>query len=698
MTTINPELLFEVLKQKINWGTMLTPVRRIGQLVESYNTLTGKTLLIDGSQLVALNLTNECKDKVDPKDEFKSLDLTPTTKTVVAVLKDVCLVKSGDETLVRVKMDLNGFDKKLMELIPDKGTEKDVLSNLKSANKTITQYATFSLGKNTLDPQKKDILGLLFALLKQEYEKSSVKDGELKQTNLNEHSIILSDKQKFIDIVDVTNATSDPKLCDVKDNVTTNAITLVNIKSYRMLDQGKSFCVDLDYHRYYQQQRILTVNTVNPSKSAEKEKGMDEMDDHDHDHGDMNDKKTNEKGKEMMDSGKKTVLDSFIANYLSQAYADIKKWNIEWMRIGENIIFLKATNIENKESIFYKFDITYAVSDASKCPEKSSMPSIREFVYLDKFCKKDTQYKLQFNLVGSEVTAMNGMVVPFASLKESKTSKELQDFIDSMNKNNNVKKAYFASGFFNPYRGLFGVGYGAGYGLGCGGYGLGCGGYGSVVGYPGFGIGYNAFAPTLSTVVAPPLSVAVAPTAPLTIAPPLSVAVAPPVVSSYGSYGYASPPVVSSYGYGVPTLGAYSYPSIVGSTYPSYGSVYGSAYGTGLGSVYSPLSYGLGYGVGYTPNLTLGSYFNNYSYIVKAPNKESSEVLIRNQFVAPSKVSSLRELDDILSNNTKSVQIEKISNQFYKVEFENNLLFESHIYSFNGDGLYRVKTQEKRLL
>ena len=677
MTTINPELLFEVLKQKINWGTMLTPVRRVGQLIESYNTLTGKTLLIDGSQLAALSLTNECKDKVDPKDEFKSLDLTPTTKTVVAVLKDVCLVKSGDETLVRVKMDLNGFDKKLMELIPDKGTEKDILSNLKSANKTATQYATFSLGKNTLDPEKKDILGLIFALLKQEYEKSPVKDGELKQTNLNEHSIIISDKQKFVDIVDVTNATTDPKLCDTKDNVTTNAITLVNIKSYRMLDEGKSFCVDLDYHRYYQQQRVLTVNTVQPSKTGEME-DQDTMDDHDH--GDMDDKKTNgqkDKGKDMMNTGKKTVLDSFIANYLSQAYADSKKWNIEWMRIGDNIIFLKATNNENKESIFYKFDITYAVSDASKCPEKSSVPTVREFVYLDKFCKKDNQYKLQFNLVGSEVTAMNGMVVPFASLKEGKTSKELQDFIDSMNKNNNVKKAYyFGNSLYNPYRGLFGVGYGSG----CGG-GYGCG-YGSVVGYPGFGIGYNAFAPTFSTVVAPPLSVAVAPTAPLTIAPP--------VVSGYGyaspgyGYGYASP----GYGYGVPSLGAYSYPSVVGSTYPSYG----------YGSVYSPLSYGAGYGYGYTPNLTLGSYFNNYSYIVKAPNKESSEVFIRNDFKAPNKVSSLRELDDILSNNTKSVQIEKLSNQVYKVEFENNLLFESHIYSFNGDGLYRVKTQEKRLL
>jgi len=672
MTTINPELLFEILKQKINWGYLLTPVRRIAPYIESFNTTTGKSLIIDGSKLVGLELTNECKDKTEEKDKFQSMDLTPTTKTVVAVLTDVCLIKQVDDTVVRVKMDLSGFDKSMMDLIPKGGTDKDILTDLKSAPTKVTKYATFSLGKNTITPEKKDILGLLFALIKQEYSKSSVKDGELKQTILNEHSIITSDKQNYVHVIDATiaNAMADPKLCDI----TTNAITFVNINTYRMLDEGKSFCVDLDYRRYYQQQKTLNINLrppeptptppapepktqrINgrakpkvqappPPKPSDDTKKPDPPVPLDDDEikpkpptPSDDTKKPDTKGKEMMETGKKTVLDSFIANYLKQVYSDNKKWNVEWMRDGDNIIYLKATNLQNNERVFYKFDISNAVSDTSKCPEKSSVPVIREFLYIEKFCKRNNQYKILYNLVGSEDISMSGNVVPFATLKETKSSKELQDFIESLGEKmkdmtDNTKKV----GFYpwpwtqNLFRGLYGIGYGTGCpGCGCE--------YGSVVGYPFYGCGFPFPFPypgvinsANSTVVVPKMSLSITPSAPITI-------------SGYGkSCGSQS----------------YEYPAI-------------SRQNIGYSKVYYPNS-------------------------IQSNQPIYSESLVRNNFSAPNKSSSLKELERILNDNSKYVNIERVSSQLYKVQFEANQMIESHIYAFDMDGIYHVKHEEKRL-
>jgi len=668
MTTINPELLFEILKQKISWGSLLTPVRRIGDFIESFNTNTGNSLIIDGSKLAALDLTNECKDKVEEKDKFNNLDLTPTTKTVVAVLQDVCLIKQEDDTLVRVKMALSGFDKKLADLIPPNGSDKDILNDLKSAKTNVTKYATFSLGKNKITPEKKDILNLLYALIRQEYSKSSVKDGDLKQAILNEHSIITSDKQNYIHVMDVTmaNAMADPKLCDI----TTNAITFVNIKNYRMLDGGKSFCVDLDYRKYYQQQKTLTINTIRPNTTPEEipqemkvngKKVSPAPSDKTTPPSDKTappsdkttppsdkttppkpkddtKKPTDETGKEMMDTGKKTVLDSFIANYLSQVYADSKKWNIEWMRSGDNIVYLKASNLQNGESLFYKFDITYAVSDASPCPEKSSVPVIREFLYLEKFCKRNNQYKILYNLVGSEDNAMSGTVVPFATLKETKSSKELKDFVDSLNETDKTKKVGFypfsafpMPPFYNYFRGFYGIGYGTGC-VGCS-----CA-YGSVVGYPSYGCGYDYYYPVSSqnsSLLVPKMALSITPTSPVTI-------------SGCGKSCSGAP---------IKTI------------------------------EYPPISASSGY-----------KYSNVYSpYHIKSSNTYSGESLIKNKFITPNKTSSLKDLERILNENVKSVNIERISTQLYKVEFEANHIVESHVYAFDMDGVYHVNQQEKRL-
>ena len=51
-----------------------------------------------------------------------------------------------------------------------------------------------NIGKE-LSPEKKDILGLITALLKQTYEKSATKDGEFKQEVKGEIVIIVGGNQ-----------------------------------------------------------------------------------------------------------------------------------------------------------------------------------------------------------------------------------------------------------------------------------------------------------------------------------------------------------------------------------------------------------------------------------------------------------------------------------------------------------------------
>jgi hypothetical protein len=63
------------------------------------------------------------------------------------------------------------------------------------------------------------------------------------------------------------------------------------------------------------------------------------------------------------------------------------------------------------------------------------------------------------------------------------------------------------------------------------------------------------------------------------------------------------------------------------------------------------------------------------------------------KYVVPAKASNIRELTThFVDQNMKSVNIEKISNSLYKIEFEKNFIKQTHYYSFENDGIYHVST------
>jgi len=630
MSSINPLYIFEIVKQKVDWGTILTPVNKIHDVLETFNSTDNKTLILNGKDLS--NNVVECKDTIPESETFKNLDLGKDIKVILANLKNACIVKDADGTQkIRVEMDILGTDKRITDLIKPTSSEKDIIEALQDAKIKVKKYGYVKIGKSSLSSEKKDILGLITALLTQEYEKSTNKDGKLSQEIKGEIGIINSEKQKFVELLDMTDVKNNPKLCDVSDIQLTNIISVTNIKTIRVLDEGKSYCLDLHTSKSYQQNRILTVDTTEPIKTNMKtiretngtnDESMDDSE---------NDKRN---GESAQDSLKKSVLDSYIANYLSSVYKDKDKWTVEWMRLTDTSILIKIKNKDDKELIFHKFDASDAILETGSCPEYKIDPKVREFIYFQEFCKKDTQYKLKYGLVGTQNSMIVGLKVSFVKLVEARSKQELENFKRNIG---NFDKAYYTSTlpYYNTFAGLYNLGlYNSG-----------------VYTYP---YSYSSIIPYYGTYYVPPVVSTIVPTAP---------------VVSQVPYTYTYPPVTSMY-----SLGSYYAPY----TY-SYISPYTYSYT-------SPYRY---YIKSEVP-MTIRESEQNYRRLIKTETDEFDK--FRNvKYVVPSKVSTIRDLSNhLIDNNMKSINIEKISNYLYKVEFEKQYIKHTHYYSFENDGLYHV--------
>ena len=145
MTSIDPENLFQLFRQKINWGTLLTPVRKIADNFESFNTASKQTFLLNGMDLSGGNLP-ECKDISGSR--FENLTLDSKIKTIFANITQPCLIREKDGTVsVGANLDLFHFDKPLDELVSKTGLDKDILKVLDQAKEKDKQFTKFNIGK-----------------------------------------------------------------------------------------------------------------------------------------------------------------------------------------------------------------------------------------------------------------------------------------------------------------------------------------------------------------------------------------------------------------------------------------------------------------------------------------------------------------------------------------------------------------------
>lgn len=638
MTSINPLYIFEIAKQKVDWGTILTPVNKIHDVFETFNTTNDKTVFVNGKDLSANVM--ECKDIVEEKDKFKNLDVMNGVKTILVNLSNACITKDEmGNSVIRIEMNMTGSDKKATDLIQPTSTEQDILSIFKDS-KMIKKFGHVKIGKE-LNMEKKDILGLITAIMKQEYEKSSTKDGELKQDVKGEIGIIASEKQKYVELLDMTDVKSNPSLCDISDTQITNIISVTNIKKIRSIDDGKNYCIDLHTSKSYQQNRILTVNTTQPVP-MNKKKIMDEMDDT------KNEKKENGKGEMMKpdEAMKKSVLESYLASYLSTIYKDKDKWNVEWMKLSETSILVKIKNKDDTETIFHKFDATDAVLENGACPEYEIDPRVREFIYFQEFCKKDKQYKLKYGLVGSEHSSIIGLKIAFTKLVEAKTKQELDNFKNNIGK---FSKAYFTSlPYYSAYSGMYNLGlYNSG-----------------IYTYP-YSLG--SVTPYYGSYYVPPVASTIVPTA--------------PVVSSI-PYTYTYPPITS-----------YNNTLSLGSYYTPYTYSYASPF---TYSYSSPYNYNYSYPYTYYVKAAASEIKvkneskENYLRLIKSDMEEFDK--FRNvKHILPAKVSNIKEVTNhLVDQRMNSINVEKISNYLYKVEFEKYCIKETHYYSFENDSLYHI--------
>ena len=632
MTTINPLYIFEILKQKVDWGTILTSVNKFHDLFETFNTTDNKSLILNAKDL-SDNIP-ECKDIIDEKDTFKNLEIGKDIKVILANLSNACIMKDANgNQMIRIQMDLLGSEKRITELIKPTSKEQEIISVFKDATTKAKKYGYVNIGKELI-AEKKDILGLISALLKQEYEKSQTKDGELKQSVKGEIAIINSEKQKFVEVLDMTGVNNNPKLCDVSDSQITNILSITNITKIRTLDSGKTYCLDLQTSKSYQQNRVLTVNTTTPVKTGTN-LGTTRIASEDMtENKNMDDKNS---GKESADlSLKKSVLDSYIASYLSSVYKDKDKWNVEWMKLDETSILVKIKSKDENELIFHKFDVTDAVMDSADCPEYKIEPKVREFIYFQEFCKKDTQYKLKYGLVGNENSMITGLKIAFAKITEAKSQQELENFRKNFGK---FEKAYFTTlPYYNSFSGLYNLGlYNSG-----------------VYTYP-----YTtSLTPYYGTYYVPPVSSYIVPTA--------------PTISTSVPYTYTYPPVTSNLSLG------------------SYYSPYTYSYAT-------PFTYGYPYNYSYY--YVKSESEQNYIRHIKASTMDEFDKFRNVKSTVPAKVSNIRDLtNQLMDQNVQSINIEKISTYLYKVDFEKHSISQTHYYSFENDGLYHVSNPIQRKL
>jgi hypothetical protein len=634
MTTINPLYIYEILKQKVDWGTLLTPVNKFHDLLESFNTTEDQSIIMNARDLS--DVLVECKDKVEDKDIFKNLDLGKEVKSILANLSNACIIKNPDGSQkIQIEMNILGSDKKITDLIKPTSTEKEIVSAFQDAKTKVKKYGYVNIGKE-LSAEKKDILGLISALLKQSYEKSATKDGEFKQEVKGEIGILSSDNKKFVEILDMTGVKNNAALCDVSESQITNIISITNITKIRSLEGGKTFCLDLQTSRSYQQSRVLSVTTTEPEKKSsmntKRIKDESTMEDS---------SKNNGNGSIPDETLKNSVLESYLASYLSSVYKDKDKWDLEWMRLSPTSILLKIKSADGNETIFHKFDATNAVLDTSECPEYKIDPRVREFIYFQEFCKKDTQYKLKYGLIGTENSNIVGIKVAFVKLVEAKNKQELDNFRNNFGK---FDKAYFSTVpyYSTSFSGLYNLGlYNSG-----------------VYSYP---YAFSGVTPYYGSYYVPPVASYIVPTAPVVSTTP---------------YTYTYPPITSTSQY---TLGSYYAPYTYSYATPfTYGSPYYYGYS-------SPYSY---YYV--KSEDERNGLEQNYLRLIKTDMDEFDK--FRNvKYVVPAKASNIRELSShFVDQNMKSVNIEKISNALYKIEFEKNYIKQTHYYSFENDGLYHV--------
>lgn len=679
MTSINPVFIYELLKQKVDWGTKLTPVTRTSDFVETFNTSDNTNLIINGRG-IARNGIPVCKNG-NGVDKMTNLKLGDNIKTVIVNLMNVCLA-NGNE--LRVETDLYGYDQKITDLITDKQTEEALLNDvfLNKALKKDKKFTSINLGNINVDPSKKDVLGLLLTLLQSEYNKVDPKlqDGNLKQNILNEVGLLISDGQKYVEVLDATQLTQDPNLCNVNDSNVNNTMTITNIAKYSMLDEGKTFCVDVNIQTYFTQSRIQTINTKDTSKMNYPFQ--------------PNKQQVANDRKEMMDTAKVTVLESYVAGLLDQIYKDKDKYNVEILRPNDNMIFVKVTDKQSKEIFFNKIDITNAVSDSGSCVDEKIDSRIREYVTVQKFCKGNDFYKVQFLINGSDHTKITSRKIPFAKLQEAKDQKAFAEYLQSLHSEKRSIKSelqipqpksalVILSGPSNYYRGVYGGFYGLGL-MGAGmyayprlGYGYGSVygspfGYGSVYGSP-FGYGSVYGSPYgYGSIYGSPYTYSGVYSSPYVYTPPLVSSIVPtaPVITS---------PIVAS-----PYLSAPFYSSVAPMTY-TYPMVTTSNYT--LGSYYSPyMNY---------------SYASPFQYTYTAPytyvKSEEKRIKLDKEDVLPTHASSYNELVNLLKDYQQNVEIEKIGSMIIKVDIEKNFMKETHYYNYDNGKIYLSEEHEFKI-
>lgn len=663
MTSINPIFVYEIIKNKVGWDPKLTPVVRISDFLETFNSSNNKTLILNGSNILK-NAIPVCGNNNLPSNYKTNIynselqNIGDNIKTVVSNVKPVCLLNGKD---LIIQIDLFGFNNPLS----DNQNITDLLSNdkLQNAVKKLQKYATINLGKDiNQEPNKKDVLGLLQTLLLSEYNKLDAKnkDGNLKQQVIaNQIGLMISDGQKYIELIDVTNANQDTKLCEMKDMNVNNTMNVTNITKYSMLDDGKTFCVDVEMKTNFAQNRIQTINTTDKSNMSYGNNNKKQIA-----YGDR---------KEMMSSAKSAVLDSYVAGLLDQVYKMKDKYNVEIMRPTDTTILVKVTDKQSKEVFFNKIDITNAVSDSGTCGEEQNTSRIREYISVDRYCKSGNSYKVAFNVTGSEYTNINSLKIPFAKLQESKDAKFFEEYIKSLHsvtkKVNQKFKPRSAIVFLNSPWNYFAGRYGGVYGLGLYGaglYGYPTIGYGGAYGYPyGYGGVYGS-----SFVYTPPLVSSIVPTAPVLSSPLIST----PVVAA----PYVSSPLVSAYSSVAPLT--YSYPAITTSSYT-------------LGSYYSPYA---GYGYSYA-----SPFGSPYSYTYTTPytfvKSEEKRVKLDKEDVLPSEASSYNDLVNLLNDFSHKYEIEKLGSKLVKVTVEKNFIRETHYYEFDEGRIYLTDEHDYQL-
>jgi hypothetical protein len=345
---------------------------------------------------------------------------------------------------------------------------------------------------------------------------------------VGEICVLSSENKKYVEILDTTQLINNPKLCDISDSETTNLISVTTITKVREVDEN-NYCIDFDTNRYYQQSRVLSIVTVpidlkvkrvsntmdgemEGEMNGEMDGEMDQQTDGEMDQqtdGEEKDKKMSELSSEM----KKSIVDSYVANYLNSFYNDPKKYQIEWMRLNDGVILLKVKQEGSKNIVFQKFDSNFAVMEKSECPEYKIDPEIKEYIRIQEYCLKKDTYKLKYALIGSDHSTFTGFKVSKAQLQEVKTAEELENF------KNNFGKIDKISTYRRTYRSYSGV-------CSSGNCGLGSNLYSYPYYYGNYWYGSYYLPPVVSSII---------PTAP---------------VINYTPYTYTYPPITTTYSLG----------------------------------------------------------------------------------------------------------------------------------------------------